>query len=67
MGRSGTDIRNKDDTSFQDEYLWLSVFVVGLTTIAGSPRGRSETTGKDIVSPGFRQMHKQEDDFVTLN
>ena len=42
MGRSGTDTRNKDDTSFQDEYLWLSVFVVDLTTIAGSPRRRNE-------------------------
>jgi hypothetical protein len=42
MGRSGTDTRSKDDTSFQDEYLWLLVFVVGLTTIAGSPRRKNE-------------------------
>ena len=46
MGRSGTDTRNKDDTSFQDEYLWLSVFVVGLTAIAGSPRRRNEQQAK---------------------
>ena len=31
------------------------------------PEKNKLTTGKDIVSPGFRQMHKQEDDFVTLN
>jgi hypothetical protein len=46
MGRSGTDTRNKDDTSFQDEYLLLLVFVVGLTTIAGSPRRRNEQQAK---------------------
>jgi hypothetical protein len=46
MGRSGTDTRNKDDPSFQDEYLWLLVFVAGLTTIAGSPRRRQQQQAK---------------------
>jgi hypothetical protein len=46
MGRSGMDTRGKDDPSFSDEYLWLSVFVVDSTTIAGSPKRRNEQQAK---------------------
>jgi len=40
------DTRDKDDPSFTDEYLWLSVFMVDTTTIAGSPRRRNEQQAK---------------------